>query len=236
MPGVDGPEGPESRDGTAKEYSVQPGRRKRRDDLCRETPTDPGGGGGGQPPRSVMQVDSLTLMAVVWPSPNERACRSGPCLPLLGHPQTEPSHRLAAEHPGSPRSDRELPGPAKTGVQDLRVVSEAGQGSVLAGVPDIRRERGRMRPARQQKNLSNKPERANVINNDFTEGVAVAATPPVMLAGDVAIGKTSLVDFAGGASLAMAFPAVAGGHPWLIMPRCCLRPLLGWSPRPILLE
>ena len=74
-----------------------------------------------------------------------------------------------------------------------------------------------------------------MINSDFTQGEAVAATPPVVLAGDVAIGVTSLVDFAGGASLDMGFFGRSWGEGNRILLEWRLRPLLGWRPRPLLL-
>ena len=54
-----------------------PGRIKRRDGFSLETTTDPG---RGQPPGSVISVDSLTLVVVVWSrGPSERTRRLGPC-------------------------------------------------------------------------------------------------------------------------------------------------------------
>ena len=51
----------------------------------------------------------------------------------------------------------------------------------------------------------NKPEQASMIKNDFDGGVAADATLPVILAGDVAIGTTSLVYLAGSTSLDVVF-------------------------------
>ena len=131
---------------------------------------------------------------------------------MLGHQQTEPSQRLAGEHPGNHRSDRMPPEPAQSVVQHFRVVSEKGRGLVFSGVPNVREEKGRMRPARQQRKSQDKPERAGITKNDDSAGrVAVHTTLPVALAGDVAVGTTSLVDFAGSTSLEVGFPAVAEG-------------------------
>ena len=116
---------------------------------------------------------------------------------MLDYLQAEPSQRPAVEHPTNHRSDRMPPGPAKTVVQNLRVVSETGRCSVPSGVPNVREERGSMRPARQKKKFMKKLEWTSMIKNNLAGRVAVDATLPVVLARDVAVGMTSLVDFVG---------------------------------------
>ena len=52
-----------------------------------------------------------------------------------------------------------------------------------------------------------------MIKEDFARRVAVGASLPVVLAGDVAVGTTSLVNFAGSASPDVVFPAIAKEAP-----------------------
>ena len=80
---------------------------------------------------------------------------------------------------------------------------------VATGVADGEEEIGRMRPARQQKKFRRKPRHPDVSGGDFAGSVAVDATLSAVLAGDVAVGGTSPVGFAGGASPDLVLPAVA---------------------------
>ena len=69
-----------------------------------------------------------------------------------------------------------------------------------------------MRPARQLSKSQDKPERAGITKNDDSTGrVVVHTTLPVVLAGDVAVGTTSLVGLAGSTSPEVGYPAVAEG-------------------------
>ena len=96
-------------------------------------------------------------------------------------------------------------------VNKLRVFSNPRQGSVPTGVTDSPEEMGR--PERKQKKFQNKSEFLNVLGNDLAGRIAVDATLPAVLSGDVAIGAAPPVGFAGSVSPDVILPAVAEGAP-----------------------
>ena len=120
--------------------------------------------------------------------------------------------------------------PVKTVRENLRVASKRRRGSVLTGIINGLVEIGRMQTAQQQNKFWRKPERADVSGSDLAGRVAVDATLPVVLAGDVAVGATSMVAFTGSASQMWCFRPLMKGHPPLadcvgmtsptIVPRC----------------
>ena len=89
---------------------------------------------------------------------------------------------------------------ADTVIEKTRFTSGLGRGSVTTAVADGAEEKGRMRPARQQNKFRRKPRQHDVSGGDFSGSVAVNATLSAVLAGDVAVGVTSPVGFAGNAS------------------------------------
>ena len=108
------------------------------------------------------------------------------------------------------RPDRSPVEPIKAVTVAPRITSEPVSGMLPSGVGGAAEEIGKMRPARRQKMLKEKPRHSEVSMDDFAGSVAVDATLSAILAGDVAIGTTSPVDFVGGACV-MASTAVLAG-------------------------